>query len=73
MESINFFLSRPYKYQKDGRYESEEEAKLIDSKIKIALEAQSIKYTDFNSVKGEKKIVDEILAIRKIECFDSNI
>lgn len=61
MISVNYFLNRPLKYQQEGRYETEEEAKMIDNKIKSALKSQGIPFKKVNTINGEKKIVDDLL------------
>lgn len=63
-KNINFFLNRRKKYCVSGRTQNEEEARLLDAKIRKILNDQEI---EFSSFVGEKKSVS--LIVNKILDF----
>lgn len=61
MNNLNFFLVRSHEYQRVGRSQSEEEARLIDDKILNVLKENKIQYVEIvPSRDGVQKIVSEI-------------
>ena len=44
MNNLNFYISRQFDYQQNGRYQNEEEARLIDIKYKNLLDDNGIDY-----------------------------
>lgn len=61
MNNLNFFLVRSHEYQKIGRSQNEEEAKLIDFSILDVLKENNIQYIKIiPNREGVQKIVAEI-------------
>jgi nicotinamide riboside kinase len=59
---MNILLSRTVPYDQNGRFQTEDEAKNIDDKIKNTLDESEIPYMIINgNVDGYKAILDIIL------------
>ena len=59
-DNINFFIERKKRYAEYGRNETEEEARLVDHKIKHYLASNAIHYHNIN---GNTKGIDDALQI----------
>jgi len=46
IEFENYFIKRKYEYVNEGRFENEEQAKIVDSVIKKFLDENNIKYSE---------------------------
>jgi hypothetical protein len=58
-ENINYFLLRDKKYNKNGRYQNEQEAQILDQKIKQFLNQNNISFNEFNSNRDCYKMISE--------------
>lgn len=64
--TFNIFVNRFKKYNPNGRNQTEEEAKVIDKRIKDFLTENEIPFTEANGTEeGYNKIVDDIIAYLK--------
>ena len=62
----NIFVNRFKKYNPNGRNQTEEEAKVIDKRIKDFLTENEIPFTEANGTEdGYNKIVEDIIAYLK--------
>lgn len=61
--NLNFVLERSTEYQKEGRMQTEEEAKQIDKNVLEMLEKYNIKYETLPIENAYKKIVETTLNI----------
>ena len=54
VEHINFLLERKKKFNPEGRYETEEQAKEVDRQVKLFLDDNNIKYENIDCSDDER-------------------
>jgi hypothetical protein len=65
--NINFYIERQNRYVEGGRNESEQEAQIIDEKIKACLNENNIEYISINGdMAGINTTLDTILKLTEV-------
>lgn len=57
-KSLDVFLTRKKKYNPNGRFQTEDEAKKIDEEVKALLDKWDVDYT---TIDGDKNVTDQIV------------